>query len=247
MTDLKYDPIASLRSNGTGLLDSAAALDRDVAINSCPGWRANDVVFHVTKVWNFWTAVVAEQIQDKEQVVNMAELPRPGDDELFDWSRECLEKCAITLEKADKASEFWTWTGANRPVSWVRRRMAQETAVHRWDIENASQSGWKIDPVVASDGIDEFLMWMAPRMARTAAPVDGTVHIHCTDADGEWTITKVEKQNVIFDRSHTSCDTAIKGEANSLLLWIWRRDGGPLQIFGDIEVARRFQAFAHLG
>ena len=29
--------------------------------------------------------------------------------------------------------EVWTWTGQNQNVEWVRRRMAQETAVHRWD------------------------------------------------------------------------------------------------------------------
>ncbi len=61
---------------------------------------------------------------------------------------------------------MWTWTGANQNVEWVRRRMAQETAVHRWDAAHAVGQPDDLDALVASDGIDEFLTYFANTSGR---------------------------------------------------------------------------------
>jgi uncharacterized protein (TIGR03083 family) len=90
------------------------------------------------------------------------------------------------LTRAGDDVEVWTWTGANQPVAWVERRMAQETAVHRWDAANAVGLPYDIPTAVAADGIDEFLTWFASRRVaraprRSAAPCTCTAPTPTTD------------------------------------------------------------------
>ena len=37
-----------------------------------------------------------------------------------------------------------------------------------------------------------------------------------------------------------------RGTAADVLLWLWRRDGRPVEILGDAAVAERFRAFSNL-
>ena len=66
--------------------------------------------------------------------------------------------------------------------------MAHETAVHRVDAEHAAGREHRLAPELAADGIDEFLEFFFPLAAADAPPLAGSVHLHCTDADGEWTV-----------------------------------------------------------
>jgi uncharacterized protein (TIGR03083 family) len=158
-------------------------------------------------------------------------------------------------------TEVWTWTGSNQPEVWVERRMTQETAVHRWDASNAVGLPYEIPTAVAADGIDEFLTWFAARRpTEGAVRVGGTVHLHCTDTDadiiegadrrsaahGEWMVQRLDESGIEFTREHAKGDAAVRGRANDLLLWLWRRDAGPVEILGDASVAERFRAFPAL-
>ena len=139
--------------------------------------------------------------------------------------------------------------------------MTQETAVHRWDAANAVGVPYEIPVAVAADGIDEFLMWFAARRPNSnALPVAGSVHLHCTDTDadvaegaddrsaanGEWMVTQLDESGIRFTREHAKGDAAVRGRANDLLLWLWRRDAGPVELLGDTAVAERFRAFPDL-
>ena len=59
--------------------------------------------------------------------------------------------------------------------------------MHRWDAETAAGRSYSIDPEIA-DSIDEFLEMSAPSVNDGAAPLGGSVHVHCTDTPGEWFI-----------------------------------------------------------
>ena len=126
---------------------------------------------------------------------------------------------------------------------------------------NAVGIPYEIPVAVAADGIDEFLTWFAGRrVAPNAAPIGGSVHLHCTDTDthvaegaddrsaatGEWLVHRLDESGVEFSREHAKGDAAVRGRANDLLLWLWRRDAGPVEILGDTAVAERFRAFSAL-
>ncbi len=246
MTVLDYDPIASLSGNGEGLLEAARLAGLEADVVSCPGWSVRDLVRHVGGVWHFWTTVVRTGIVTFEEARAVAESDQVADGETIDWARGCLDESVEVLSQADPKQEIWTWTGGNRPAAWVLRRMAQETAVHRWDAEDTLGTDWTIDPVVASDGIEEFFNWHAGRPVQGTPEVGGSVHLHCTDTEGEWTVTNMAGDNVDYERAHTKGDAAVKGEANALLLWLWRRNGASVEIFGDTDIAQRLQNYSNL-
>ncbi len=156
-------------------------------------------------------------------------------------------------------TEVWTWTGTNQPEIWVERRMTQETAVHRWDAANAVGIPYEIPAAVAADGIDEFLTWFAARRVSEGADAGRrqrapALHRHRSRrgrrrlrlVNGEWLVTRLDESGIDFTREHAKGDAAVRGSANDLLLWLWRRRGGPVEILGDTAVAERFRAFPHL-
>jgi len=258
---LPYDPIQHLRTDGVRLLDVFADHGYDADVPSCPGWTLGDLAFHIGSVWSSWFTRVEDHIVTDEQARALTRAARPSDDLLLDWVAAAHNGILTALIEAPSDQAVWTWTGAPRDMGWLRRRMVQETAVHRWDGANTVGRPYEVPAAVAADGIDEFLMWFAGRRRdRLAEPVGGTVHLHCTDTDldvaegsdhrsaagGEWLVTLLENGRCDFTREHAKGDTAIRGRAHDLLLWCWGRDDGAVEILGDTAVAERFRAFANL-
>lgn len=259
---LPYDAIAHLRTDAVRFLEIATDHGLHHEVPSCPGWNLGDLAWHLGGVWNRWGRIVAEAMTTEEQVQAIPRPARPdGDDLLIDWVTAAHTAMFSALARAGTEQSVWTWTGSNRHTSWVERRMTQETAVHRWDASTAVGIPYEIPVAVAADGIDEFLMWFAARRpAAGAAPVGGSVHLHCTDTDehiaegaddrsqvgGEWLVSRLDADGIEFSREHAKGDAAVRGRANDLLLWLWRRDVGPVEILGDTTVADRFRAYPDL-
>ena len=119
------------------------------------------------------------------------------------------------------------------------RRMAQETTVHRVDAEQAvGRPVGAIEPAFAVDGIDEVFSVFVPALGAGRSPGDGrTVHVHATDADGEWLI-RFDVGEVAVQAGHAKGDAAVRGPAGELLLWLWGRlplDG--FEVFGARDAA----------
>ncbi len=243
---LAYDALQLIRNDGVGFLDIVEHYPPTTPVAACPGWDLSDLAWHVGEVWDFWARIVEERITDAEGVRALAEAERPDAHELLEWVTAAHTAIYAALIDGRPEREVWTWTGANRDVEWVRRRMAQETAVHRWDAAHAVGQPDDLDPLVASDGIDEFLTYFANTSAQGAGPLEGTVHLHCTDTRGEWFVSKLDADGIDFTREHTKGDVAIRGRASDLLLWLWRRDARPVDIVGDSALAARFQASSRL-
>jgi uncharacterized protein (TIGR03083 family) len=241
-SSLPYDPVTQLTADSAGLLAAAERAGLHTGVEACPGWTVEDLLAHVEEVWAFWAIVVEGPLTDIAQIRAQPRPARPAASELPAAARAAADRLLAALESTDPTTEVWTWTGANQEAAWVGRRQVQEAAVHRWDAEHASGSGWAIPGDVASDGIDEFLTWFLDDLPGSREPVGGTVHLHCTDVAGEWLVTP--KEDGMFDvvREHAKGDAAVRGAANDLLLWLWRRPGGPVEVLGDAGVAARFQA-----
>jgi uncharacterized protein (TIGR03083 family) len=258
---LPYDAIGHLRTDATRFVEILTDHGLDHDVPSCPGWALRDLAWHLGGVWNFWGRVVAEGVTSVDVLRTWEETPRPSDGFLVDWVMAAHTSLFSALADAPSDQDVWTWTGANRSPQWVERRMTQETAVHRWDASDSVGIPYDIPVAVAADGIDEYLTWFAGRGAAfDATPIGGTVHLHCTDTDldiaegaddrsivgGEWFVSELSASGATFTREHRKGDVAIRGRANDLLLWLWGRDAGPVEILGDADVAERFRTFSDL-
>lgn len=239
------DHPAAVRRDGFALAAAAEAAGPAALVAGCPGWEVADLVWHITEVHYFWGEIVARRLQDPELV---SPLERPGTfPALLARYRQGVEHLASTLAAADPAAAVWTWA-RQKDAGFVIRHQAQETAVHRWDAEHAAGRDFTIDPALAADSIDELLEHTAAWRLEAAPPVGGTVHLHPTDAPGEWTISEDDSGALTVDRSHARGDAAMRGRASDLLLILYRRIGPEAaETFGDPAVLQRFLARTNLG
>ena len=94
---------------------------------------------------------------------------------------------------------MWSWS-AQKDVGFIQRRMAQESAVHRWDAELAVGAPNPIDADLAVDGVDEFLTLFLPAEEESlAGPID-RVRLETTDRDAGWTVTVGDGRCAVGDR-----------------------------------------------
>lgn len=236
-------PAAVLR-DGLALAAAAEAAGPSAPVGACPGWDAAELVWHIAEVHFFWGEIVARRLQDPDMV---PPLERPAHfPALLALFRTGVERLASVLAAADPAAPVWTWA-RQKDAGFVIRHQAQETAVHRWDAERAAGRAFTIDPELAADSIDEFFEHTAGSRSDEAAPVAGSIHLHPTDASGEWTITEDAAGALVVQRAHSKGDAAMRGSASDLLLILYRRIGPEeVETFGDAGVLQRFLARTNL-
>ncbi|MBN2113545.1 MAG: maleylpyruvate isomerase family mycothiol-dependent enzyme [Acidimicrobiia bacterium] len=239
------DYSAAVRRDGLALAEAAEAAGPQAPIAGCPGWDVAELVWHLTEVHCFWAEIVARRLLDPEAVPR---LERPGTfPALLARFRSGVEHLAATLAAADPTTPVWTWA-RQKDAGFVIRHQAQETAVHRWDAETAAGRAFGIDPDLAADAVDEFLEHTAAFRGEGARPIGGTVHLHATDAAGEWTVAEDEAGALVISREHAKGDAAMRGPASDLLLVLYRRRGPEvLETLGDPGVLERFLARPDLG
>jgi uncharacterized protein (TIGR03083 family) len=235
LTNAEY--LAILRREGDAFADSIAQA-MDTSIASCEPWVGTDLLWHMIEVHYFWKFVVESHLMNPDDYVPRS---KPADKDLLIEYRAGLDELIRLLSSLDPARLCWTWAG-KQDVAWVIRRMAHETAVHAWDAHCAAGVPHEIDAVLASDGIDEFVHVMVmSNMRDEEGPLTGSVHIHCTDVDGEWLIVPTGTSDVVVTREHAKGDCAIRGSASSLLLGLWRRiPMSSLEVIGSADVAAQF-------
>jgi len=229
---------AAIRRDGLALAEAAEAAGPSTPIASCPGWDMADLVWHLTEVHYFWGTIVADRLADPEKV---PPLPRPeGFPALLARFRSGVVRLAEILAAADPATPVWTWA-RQQDAAFVIRHQAQETAVHRWDAEQAAGRPFTIDPPLAADSINEFFEHTAAGRREGAAPVGGSVHLCATDADGDWTVSEDDAGALVVERGHRRGDAAARATAFDLLLLLYRRIGpGEVETFGGAGVLERF-------
>jgi uncharacterized protein (TIGR03083 family) len=238
----KSEFIDALARDSAAFVEACEAAGLTTVVASCPGWTVADLVWHLTEVHDFWKTVVAEGLSDWH---DYKQPPRPDDEALARMYRTGRAELLTALSEADPATPVWTWS-PDKTAGFVIRRMSQETAVHLWDAREAAGTPAPIDALMASDGIDEFLTYFLADPAEGAAAVGGSVHLHCGDVPGEWTVRE-EADGFAVAREHSKGDCAIRGSASDILLTLWRRlPLSTCDIVGDADVAARFVAHTNL-
>lgn len=231
-----------IQHESTALLAASRAADPTAVVPGCPEWTITQLVRHIGVVHDFWGYVVRERVLDPEGYHRPEDHAGGNPASVFEavhtFAGERAAELHRVLTETDPATPVWTWS-PQQDVAFVVRRVAHETAVHRVDAEQAAGREHRLDPVLAADGIDEFLAFFVDR----GAGLDGSLHLHCTDTAGEWTLRPGPDGAPTVAREHVKADVAMRGDANDLLMALWRRrplDG--VDVFGDRGIAERFLA-----
>ena len=228
--------LAHLRADAAALL-AAAVADPEAPVDSCPGWDRRKLVKHLCVPYGWATA---QALAGPDEPRGFRDAARPEDDEdLFEFFDAAADRVVEALGSIDTTVVYPTFAGP-RPGAWFPRRMAMETAIHRWDA-----AGGPIDPELAVDGIDELLDEFCPLLpADRFAGVASSVHLHATDAEsGEWLVT-LGPASVTSERRHAKGDAALRATASDLYLYTWNRV--PLderfEVIGDRAAAERWSS-----
>ena len=219
------------------------------AVPACPDWDLAALCGHLGRVHR-WATIAASTGKQPEGGFG----PKPPDGvAAVDYLADGIEPLRAALGSLRPDSAGWTFVGTDDAGHFWPRRQAQETMVHRWDVESAVGSPTPFSADLASDGLDEAFRTMVPfRLAGRKGPLPtmpGDVHLHATDTDSEWVIEAPGSHFTITD-THRKCDVAIRGSASDLLLFVWRRlgpDHQGLDIVGDRDVAEAFYDLRLLG
>lgn len=239
--------LTSLDADGSAFAVAAEG-NLTAPVTACPGWTVADLVHHLGRVHRFWATVVRDRMTEMDRA-SMIDPARPDDEDLPAWYRDGLTELQLTLAATDPATTVWTWS-PQQNVAFVQRRMAQETAVHRWDAQLAAHAPEPIGAALAIDGIDEFLSYhLADEGADEEERISGSVHMHVTGADvsgGEWMV-RFDGRSPVVSHAHEKGDVALRGTGSDLLLALWRRVPlADLDVIGDGNVAARFLGVADL-
>ena len=222
------------------LLSAAARHDPEADVPSCPGWDVDDLLGHVSTTHR-WAARIL-----RERRMERAELEEAPAHARLDWYEAGLATLLDALRTTDPATPVWTFSAADRTAQFWFRRQAHETTVHRVDAELATGAVTPIEPELAVDGIAETLESFAPRVAKGTSTAGGTIHLHATDAEGEWLI-RFGDGSIEVETGHAKGDAAVRGPAADLYLWLWgRNDGSGLEVFGDESMPARLTALTRV-
>lgn len=237
--------LEALRGDSSRFADIARrGLAADVPC--CPGWSVGDLVLHLGGVYEWVVAVLASTALDRSHIEAVydevlakrkqrAESGMAGSMESVSWFEQLAGHVREELESRQPSDPTWTWWDPDQTAGFWQRRMAQETAVHLWDIQSAFGCEQPIERELAADGIDEALfIHLAGEYVE--APPDGRgerYHFHCTDGAGEWLVS-FNSEGISVTREHAKGDLAFIGTASDLLLFIWRRiPAEKITVFGD--------------
>ena len=206
-----------LRSDGE-LLRATAAGDLTLAVPPCPGWTISDVVRHTAEVYEHKMACI--------RLGGAQPHPWPpswpADLDPLAWFADAHSRLLTVLAETDPSAPSWTWWPEEQTASFWVRRMAQETAVHRADVQSAVGALTPIDRALALDGIDEVLQMMLAG-DWSDVPQPGSTGYIAVTADGRgWTV-HLRPSHIEVLEGDQPADAHVGGSPSDLLLWLWGR------------------------
>jgi uncharacterized protein (TIGR03083 family) len=194
----------------------------------------------------------------------------PGDDyeqrppdgvDLLDWFDGSLALLLSELRARGPGAPAYTWWPPDQTVGFWYRRMAQETAVHRLDVEDGAGAPTPIDPELAVDGIDEVLdLFISEGWDTDMTPDEwGDVDPHAGEgrsiavcAGGWGWRSTLGPATIPLERfgsgggrgggAAVEADATVAGDPEAVLLWLWgRRGDDAVSLDGDRAVLRAFR------
>ncbi len=214
---------------------AAAARDRLAEpVSSCPGWTVADLVDHVGQVYRHKVEAMRQQ-RDPDPWP-----PPPHGGDPVDWLEGATEELLAELADRGPNAPSYTWHEPDQTVGFWFRRMAQETAVHRFDAELAAGAPSPVDDELALDGVDELLdVFFAGDWSDLPQP-DLTGRIALRAADRSWLVVLEPAEVTIEPFAGEVVDAVVTGEPSELLLWLWGRlPTERVHIDGDAAAVQR--------
>lgn len=221
----------------------AAATDLDAEVPGCPGWTVADLLSHVVGVYRHKVAAMDSDASPHLESGDWGDLV-PGEDPR-EALRSAYAELRVRLVARAADSPTWSWWPGEQTVGFWHRRMAQETAVHRWDAESAlvgPDDAGDIAEDLAVDGIDELVGWLAWPWDEFPQPAATGQSVLVSAGGHAWTVTLHPTRVEVRGGTADDAGSFVAGEASDLLLHLWGRPGEHgIATMGDPVALALFQ------
>lgn len=237
MTPQEY--VAALLREGSALA-RAARRDpaRQVPYSYYPGWSVADLVAHTGAIHRWVLEIVRERATERGRRQPFEERDPAR---LFAWFEAGLAALASELGSADPDEPVWSF-GDEQTVGFWQRRMAHETAVHRWDAQSAFGDPEPIERRLAASGIPESLAIHVVRpLSGTAVGGHGeSVALRCDDAPDRWVVGLLP-DGVRVEEGEGTATATVAGTSSDVWLFVTGRPVPGIRVLGDAAVVAHLQ------
>jgi uncharacterized protein (TIGR03083 family) len=238
--------VAAETARFVGVVERA---DLSTPVPTCPGWTLSDLVRHAGSVQRWFAVLLRGRIQQPPTSRDV-ELKLPEEVAGYpQWLADSLAEATGAIDAGDLDEPMWAWGVDQHARFWVRR-MLFETLVHRADAELALGLSAEIEPALALDGVDEFLVNLpnafvfAPGTAELRAE-HRTIRFGCPE--GRWVVRLRPDGFGLEPDTDGPADAGVHAAtaADLLLLLYGRRDraAGAFELSGDQDLLDQW--FAH--
>jgi uncharacterized protein (TIGR03083 family) len=219
--------VAAVRREGQAIV--AAGGQDDVPIPTCGDWQTADLLRHVAQIYEWVAHVVGDRVTARPDKPEIA-----GDVDLVEHLADRLDDLVAALSSTDPDTPVWNWSSEPDVAAFWARRMAHESAVHRYDAQRAHGLAQPIDAELAHDGFDELLDVIAPRvLERDGSTPDAATYSFLATDEGAWHVRLgpdgIERLDVAKEP-----DVTVRGTTSALLLATCNRvPWSSLDVEGD--------------
>jgi uncharacterized protein (TIGR03083 family) len=233
MTSMSYrELLTAVRRDGEAIL-AAAGQGLDVPVPTCGEWRMPDLLTHVGSVYHRAASVVGERATTPVPW----QQPEADIDDPAGYLGEALDELVQALSEADADTPVWNWSGQDQVAGFWARRMAHESAVHRYDAQRAHDVAQPIADDLAHDGLDELVDVIVPRVISRDEPAlpEASYALVATD-EGTWVVQLGAQGATRLDPA-VATDVTARGTTSALLLAAYGRvPWTSLEVEGDASL-----------
>ena len=228
--------VATIRKEGEAIL-AAARYGVDEPVPTCGAWTVGNLLTHLGRVYNRAATVVSERLTSPQ---DFPPEPPEGTDAI-DYLTDALDDLVAALTSADPDTPVWNRFPEPQTASFWARRMAHESAVHRYDAQLAHGVAQPIDADLARDALDEMIDVLLPLVVtRDEVKLPDATYVFTTTDDGSWIVRLgadgVQRLDVAKDR-----DVTVRGTPSALLLAAYNRvRWTSLEVDGDIALLEQW-------
>jgi uncharacterized protein (TIGR03083 family) len=219
--------VAAIRLDGEGIV-SASGQGVDAPVPTCPGWTVADLCRHVGSIYAHVARIVGERLTTSPG----ERAPAPDGVDPAGYVEETLDDLVEALGAAEPGAPVWNWSDEPDEAAFWARRMAHESAVHRFDAQRAHGVAQPVDDDLAADGLDELIDVIAPYRAK--AGEDRPAHTYLLEsADATWELA-LGPDGLARTAALKTPDVTVRGTASALLLAAYNRvPWSSLDVDGD--------------
>lgn len=211
----------------------------DLPVPTCPGWTGSDLVRHLAGVYQWVSGHFARGGTDRPEAA--ASPDGPADVSPLDWWHQEYTKLFSVLSLADPDQPVWNWAPQPKKAIFWHRRMAHETAIHRWDAQMATGLAEPVEATLAADGLTEAMdSYLAAGRRRHPETRPCVIALRATDLDEFWYVRlrpggiALLDTDTLLDGDDLHERVTATGTASDLLLAVYGRiPFAALTVSGD--------------